>query len=46
VDPVLVIGLPGTAGMIRRLRANLLDELNKQYVTTGRPRACRRAGCC
>jgi len=34
--PVLVIGLPGTAGMIRRLRANLLDELNKQYVTTGR----------
>jgi peptide/nickel transport system permease protein len=33
---VLVIGLPGTAGMIRRLRANLLDELNKQYVTTGR----------
>jgi peptide/nickel transport system permease protein len=34
--PVLVIGLPGTAGMIRRLRANLLDELNKQYVITGR----------
>ena len=34
--PVLVIGLPGTAGMIRRLRANLLHELNKQYVTTGR----------
>jgi peptide/nickel transport system permease protein len=34
--PILVIGLPGTAGMIRRLRANLLDELNKQYVTTGR----------
>jgi peptide/nickel transport system permease protein len=34
--PVLVIGMPGTAGMIRRLRANLLDELNKQYVVTGR----------
>ena len=34
--PVLVIGTSGTAGMIRRLRANLLDELNKQYVTTGR----------
>jgi peptide/nickel transport system permease protein len=34
--PVLVIGLSGTAGMIRRLRANLLDELQKQYVTTGR----------
>ena len=25
-----------TAGMIRRLRANLLDELQKQYVVTGR----------
>jgi peptide/nickel transport system permease protein len=34
--PVLVIGLSGTAGMIRRLRANLLDELQKQYVITGR----------
>jgi peptide/nickel transport system permease protein len=34
--PVFVIGITGTAGMIRRLRANLLDELNKQYVTTAR----------
>ena len=34
--PVIVIGTSGTAGMIRRLRANLLDELQKQYVTTGR----------
>lgn len=34
--PVVVIGTSGTAGMIRRLRANLLDELQKQYVTTGR----------
>jgi peptide/nickel transport system permease protein len=34
--PVLVIGTSGTAGMIRRLRANLLDELQKQYVVTGR----------
>jgi peptide/nickel transport system permease protein len=34
--PVIVIGLAGTAGMIRRLRANLLDELQKQYVTTAR----------
>lgn len=32
--PVIVIGTSGTAGMIRRLRANLLDELKKQYVTT------------
>jgi len=36
VIPVIVIGTSGTAGMIRRLRANLLDELQKQYVTTGR----------
>ncbi len=34
--PVVVIGTSGTAGMIRRLRANLLDELEKQYVVTGR----------
>jgi peptide/nickel transport system permease protein len=33
---VIVIGTSGTAGMIRRLRANLLDELQKQYVVTAR----------
>jgi peptide/nickel transport system permease protein len=32
----VVIGTSGTAAMIRRLRANLLDELRKQYVVTGR----------
>ena len=36
IVPVIVIGTSGTAGMIRRLRANLLDELHKQYVTTAR----------
>ena len=36
IIPVIVIGTAGTAGMIRRLRANLLDELQKQYVVTGR----------
>jgi len=36
VAPVVVIGTSGTAGMIRRLRANLLDELQKQYVVTAR----------
>jgi peptide/nickel transport system permease protein len=34
--PVVVIGTSGTAAMIRRLRANLLDELQKQYVVTAR----------
>ncbi|MDX2101393.1 MAG: ABC transporter permease [Alphaproteobacteria bacterium] len=36
VVPTIVIGTAGTAAMIRRLRANLLDELHKQYVTTAR----------
>jgi len=36
VIPVFVIGVSGTAAMIRRLRANLLDELQKHYVTTAR----------
>jgi peptide/nickel transport system permease protein len=34
--PVLVIGASGVASMIRRLRANLLDELKKPYVVTAR----------
>lgn len=36
IVPVIVIGTAGTAAMIRRLRANLLDELHKQYVITAR----------
>ncbi|ORE95763.1 ABC transporter permease [Stappia sp. 22II-S9-Z10] len=36
VVPTIVIGTAGTAAMIRRLRANLLDELHRQYVTTAR----------
>lgn len=34
--PILVIGSAGTAQIIRVLRANLLDELNKPYVLTAR----------
>ena len=34
--PVIIIGAGGTAGMIRALRANLLDELQKQYYVTAR----------
>ncbi|HEX2430266.1 MAG TPA: ABC transporter permease [Aestuariivirgaceae bacterium] len=34
--PVIIIGTAGTAGMIRRVRANLLDELQKQYVITAK----------
>jgi peptide/nickel transport system permease protein len=34
--PVVVLGTAGTAGLIRIMRANLLDELHKPYVTTAR----------
>ncbi|MDP6598231.1 MAG: ABC transporter permease [Candidatus Poribacteria bacterium] len=34
--PILVIASAGTASLIRILRATLLDEKNKQYVTTAR----------
>ena len=36
IVPVVVIGLSGTAAMIRRMRANLLDELQKPYTFTAR----------
>lgn len=34
--PVMIIGTAGTAGLIRVMRANLLDELHKPYVITAR----------
>jgi len=34
--PVVVLGTAGTAGLVRIMRANLLDELHKPYVTTAR----------
>ena len=34
--PVIILGTSGTAGLIRILRANLLDELRKPYVVTAR----------
>jgi peptide/nickel transport system permease protein len=34
--PVIVIGTHGTAALIRILRANLSDELNKPYVITAK----------
>jgi len=34
--PVIVIGTAGTAGLIRVMRGNLLDELPRQYVMTAR----------
>jgi len=34
--PVVVLGVAGTAGLIRVLRANLLDQLEMPYVVTAR----------
>jgi peptide/nickel transport system permease protein len=34
--PMVVLGMGGTAGLIRIMRANLLDELNRPYVETAR----------
>jgi peptide/nickel transport system permease protein len=34
--PMVIIGTGGTAGLIRIMRANLLDELHKPYVETAR----------
>jgi peptide/nickel transport system permease protein len=36
--PMLVLGMAGTASLIRTLRANLLDELHRPYVTAARAR--------
>jgi peptide/nickel transport system permease protein len=40
--PALIIGTAGTAGLIRTMRANLLDELPKPYVTVARARGVGR----
>ena len=39
--PMVILGLGGAAGMMRVLRANLLDELRKPYVVTARAKGVR-----
>jgi peptide/nickel transport system permease protein len=34
--PMIVVGTSGTAGLIRTMRANMLDEINQPYVETAR----------
>lgn len=34
--PVIVVGMAGTAGLVRMMRGNLLDILNMQYIQTAR----------
>ena len=41
VIPVLVIGLNNTCGLIRTMRSQMLDELNKNYVMTGRAKGMK-----
>jgi len=39
--PMVVLGVQGTASMIRIMRGNLLDELRKPYVITARAKGVR-----
>ncbi|MCC5846292.1 MAG: ABC transporter permease [Verrucomicrobia bacterium] len=39
--PMVVVGTAGTAGLVRILRANLLDELQKPYVITARAKGLK-----
>ena len=39
--PAIVLGTSGTAGLIRVMRNNLLDELGKPYVVTARAKGMR-----
>ena len=39
--PILVLGVAGIAALVRIMRANLLDELQKQYTVTARAKGMR-----
>lgn len=39
--PVVVLGTSGTASVIRTMRANLLDVLNMQYISTARAKGLK-----
>ena len=41
--PAVVLGTSGTAGLIRVMRNNLLDELGKPYVVTARAKGVKSA---
>lgn len=41
--PVVVLGTAGTAGIIRRMRGNLLDVLNMQYISTARAKGLKES---
>jgi peptide/nickel transport system permease protein len=39
--PVLILGMVGTAELIRIMRGNMLDVLGQQYITTARAKGLR-----
>jgi len=39
--PMVILGTAGTAGMIRTMRANMLDEMRKPYVVTARAKGLK-----
>ena len=41
--PALILGLAGTAQLIRIMRANLLDELRRPYVVTARAKGLKES---
>ena len=41
IIPMIIIGMASTAGLIRTMRANLLDELRKPYVETARAKGLK-----
>lgn len=43
IIPVLVIGLNNTCGLIRTMRSQMLDELNKNYVMTAQAKGMKAA---
>ena len=41
--PLLVIGTSGTCGIIRTVRAQMLDEQSRQYILCARAKGCSEA---
>lgn len=41
--PALIVGTASSAGLVRTMRANLLDELTKPYVETGRAKGLKES---
>lgn len=42
--PMIIVGTAGTAGLIRTMRANMLDEVNQPYVETARAKGLTERG--